>query len=384
MISQIRALKRGANLHWPWTFAFGLILVGLFNLRAWKQGQREWSVDDGEREVHTPRELPDYPKVSVLVAAWNEARHVDNHIDSFLALSYPTIELIICAGGTDDTLRRARKYASESVIVIEQGPGEGKQKALARCLEYASGEIIYLTDADCVFRDDTLISAIAPLIIEGEHAATGSSRPLDYQREMLLPSHLWASEVVVGMRHGRYIDGLLGRNAAVTRDALNNVGGLDFPAPTGTDYHLARRLAANDIAIRYVGTSVVRSEYPETIGEYRSKQSRWLRNLLIYGAQYGAKDDVASTRRTVTTGLIMTLMPLSAIVVGRIALVTWGILLIHAVCARVRYMLLAVRLDGRAMSPRYSIAVSFITLLDFIVWALPAVEMLDSRRRTQW
>src|SRR5687768_5466499 len=88
--------------------------------------------------------------VSILVAAWNEAEHIDDLIASCLRWAYPRKELVLCAGGADDTLRRARRWEGAGVRVLEQLPGEGKQGALERCLREATGEIIVLTDADCV------------------------------------------------------------------------------------------------------------------------------------------------------------------------------------------------------------------------------------------
>ena len=66
------------------------------------------------------------PKVSVLVAAWNEADIIREHIQSFLGLHYPNKELILCAGGEDGTYRIAREQGHTKVKVLEQQRGEGK------------------------------------------------------------------------------------------------------------------------------------------------------------------------------------------------------------------------------------------------------------------
>ncbi|NJK33015.1 MAG: glycosyltransferase [Deltaproteobacteria bacterium] len=86
----------------------------------------------------------------MLVAAWHEADHIGAHIAAFQALRYPNKELILCAGGADGTCAIAQGCANESIHILEQMPGEGKQRALRRCYAAASGELIYLTDADCL------------------------------------------------------------------------------------------------------------------------------------------------------------------------------------------------------------------------------------------
>lgn len=384
MISHLISAARQLNRYWFQALIAGLAFVALKNWWDW-QGDR-FRLVKGES---TPPETPLYdwdthPKVSVLVAAWNESRHIDDHIRSFLALDYPSIELVLCAGGTDDTLSRARSYAGPRVTVIEQQPGEGKQRALAKCYQHASGEILYLTDADCLYHDEAMSRILAPLAVEGEQVATGPSRPIDSQFRKLLPYHLWVAEVASEVRNGPYVNGLLGRNAVLTRNSIDRIGGLDFVAHTGTDYHLAKKLLASDIPIRYVRSSVVISEYPDTVREYRNKQSRWLRNLILHSGRYGADADRAVAMRTVLTGAVMTLLPLLALIFGRLVLVPWLVLTAQATVSRIRYMIFASRSANRPIPRLYPVALVFITAMDFVVWALPALDLLHSGRRERW
>jgi cellulose synthase/poly-beta-1,6-N-acetylglucosamine synthase-like glycosyltransferase len=382
MITLLRQISRTGDRYAGKLFLAGLLGVGVYNWRLWLR-DRELATRLRAEHAAVPR-LARTPKVSALVAAWNEHDHIDSHIRSFTALKYPNIELILCAGGTDDTLERARRYASERVIVLEQHPGEGKQHALTRCLDHASGEIIYLTDADCLFVDDALIRLLAPLVEDGEQAATGSSRPLDEQADEVLPSYLWSSDVVAGARSPAYREGLLGRNAAITRSALERSGGLDFPARIGTDYHLARRLIRCGVVIRYVASSSVPTEYPETLRVYRRKQSRWLRNLLLYGPGYGAIRDVQLTLKTVATGALMLLVPFFAITFSSSMLVLWSLLVAHAAGSKLRYVLFTARLYQRPASARVLVGLVPLTLIDFGVWASPMLDVLHESRRVQW
>lgn len=360
----------------------GLLCVAAHNWRLW---QRDRTLAQRLSAEQTPAPtLSRTPRVSVLVAAWNERGHIEAHIRSFLALRYPAIELVLCAGGSDETLERAKSYASERVIVLEQRPGEGKQRALARCFAQAQGELIYLTDADCRYDDAALTRLLEPLIDQGEAAVTGRSRPLDTQMSRLLPRYIWAADVASSARSPRYSDGLLGRNAAVTRAALERSGGLDFTARTGTDYHLARRLLSHGIAIRLVSDSIVPSEYPETLRVYRHKQSRWLRNLLLHSRSYGATDDLRRTAQTVATGGAMVLAPLTALLLGRSVLVLWSLLVAQAATAKLRYIYFSALLHRRLVPTRLLAALVPLTVADFLIWAMPALDLLSRRRRNQW
>jgi cellulose synthase/poly-beta-1,6-N-acetylglucosamine synthase-like glycosyltransferase len=181
------------------------------------------------------------PRVSILVAAWNEQDLIMRHIESVLALRYPHVEYVLCAGGTDRTYELAKRHEPSGIVVLSQRPGEGKQAALRRCLGRTTGEIVFLTDADCLLDDSSFERTIAPLINEGEAAATGLCRPLRHVAEappLVALQH--CREIYGTLRAGRYSPGFLGRNCAIRRDVLTETGGLAAEAMTGTDYRLAR------------------------------------------------------------------------------------------------------------------------------------------------
>jgi len=352
------------------------------NWRLWQSDRRR--VDLLRAQSRPVPALPAYPRVSVLVAAWNEAHQIDAHLRSFDALVYPNIELIVCAGGEDDTLQRAMRYERANIRVLEQQPGEGKQAALARCYQHATGHILYFTDADCRYDDAALAWLLAPLIAEDEQVATGCSRPLIEQGHKTLPCYLWSADVVANVARPTYTTGLLGRNMAVTRNALEASGGLSFLARTGTDYQLAKRLLGAGYRIRFVRESEVQTQYPESALAYRRKQGRWLRNLLLHGWHYGAMKDVAVTLRTVLVGLTMVVAPLASMWFGIGTLSVWMVLLIHAASSKLRYILFTARLYHLPVAARLVWSILPLTLLDFAIWAVPALDLLFPRRREQW
>jgi hypothetical protein len=80
----------------------------------------------------------------------------------------------------------------------------------------------------------------------------------------------------------------------------------------------------------------------------------------------------------------MSIAPLVALPVGASALVPWLVLVAHAAAARVRNLQLASGLSDRPMPVRYLAAVVPLTVLDFAIWSLPLLDLLDPRRREQW
>lgn len=360
----------------------GLIVVAVYNYHLWSR-DKKLIRQVQFRNQNMPR-LNRFPKVSAIVAAWNEQKYIDQHIGSFLALDYPGIELILCAGGTDDTFKIAARYLDKRLTLLKQYPGEGKQTALGRCLDLASGEVIYLTDADCLFSKEALIRLLAPVVNQGESVVSGTSRPFDEQMSKSIPFNIWVAYMSLSARTPKYVEGIMGRNSVITRAALDSIGGLKFEARIGTDYQLAKRLIKSGFAIRYVGESILASNYPTSFKAYQQRQSRWLRNLLVYGRRFGAKEDVYSAGRTMVTGIVMLLAPFTSILLGTWVCIIWSLLLFHAFLSRVRYALFTKRIYCFTLSVTHFLTIIPLLLIDFVVWASTAFDLISPRKREKW
>jgi cellulose synthase/poly-beta-1,6-N-acetylglucosamine synthase-like glycosyltransferase len=114
-----------------------------------------------------PADINDWPMVSIIVPACNEARHIEAAIKSRLALDYPNLEIIaINDRSTDHTGKIIDKLAKEDhrlkVIHIDQLPDGwlGKVHALHQGVKQASGQWYLFTDADVYFNPSVLRQAI--------------------------------------------------------------------------------------------------------------------------------------------------------------------------------------------------------------------------------
>jgi len=374
-------------------YATHLLVVGLgaailWNWRQWRQDRalalRLQAMHPASPAplLPSPQRPCPLPKVSVLVAAWNEAAMIQRHIQSFLGLRYPDKELVLCAGGEDGTYDLACPYAGEQVIVLEQRAGEGKQRALQRCLEYARGEVLFLSDADCLLDEESFERTLQPLLDGREVAASGASQPLPEQQSRPFVLHQWCADLYVQAHTPDYIAGLLGRNCAVRREALQAAGGFTAPVSTGTDYYLAKRLLRAGYAIRWVRDSVIATRYPDTWHSLWRRQSRWLRNLLLHGPRLGAYQEVWMALRTSLAGWAMLLLPFLALVTGPVLLALWAVLLAHAFLAKMRYARFAHWYQGIAIARKQYALTPLYLFVDFIAWAMPLVDLL--LRRHEW
>lgn len=311
-----------------------------------------------ERLIELPPstwELPDEPPlVSFLVAAWNAAEDIPSFVSSFERLSYPRKELVLCAGGGDGSYEVASGKASGTVILSQQLPGEGKQRALRKSFPKTRGDIIYLTDIDCRPRDEAVVPMLQRLIAGDVDAVTGSICPLAEQRTSPLPVALWAVERVSVAGAEDMSRGLRGANAALWRSAVVRAGAFAQDAPTGTDYTLAKELVRAGGYIGLVRGSEMPTEFPERLGAYVRKQARWLRNVASLGRRYGESAEVRSVMLTLSIPFgILSLLTLG--IWWRLAGFLAALMVVHAILNRLLYA----KVSGLDIAP-VAAAASFV------------------------
>lgn len=120
------------------------------------------------RPVAPPAEEGQPPTVSVLVPARNEATVIAACVRSLLAQEYPGgLEIIVLDDRSDDdTARIVSEIAAGDARVSLLSGGEllpgwkGKPNALRQMAATATGDILLLSDADCVFYPGAIAGAI--------------------------------------------------------------------------------------------------------------------------------------------------------------------------------------------------------------------------------
>ncbi|HGY9626090.1 glycosyltransferase [Pseudomonas juntendi] len=103
-------------------------------------------------------------RVSVVIAAYNEERHIEQKLASVLAQDYPAADLQVVVasdGSTDLTVARARAIDAVCVQVLDL-PRQGKGVTLNTAVQSCQGEILVFTDADNQWSGDTLRRLLAP------------------------------------------------------------------------------------------------------------------------------------------------------------------------------------------------------------------------------
>lgn len=342
------------------------------------------AVASSPRPVPPAASWPATPRVSVLIAAWNEAANVDALVRSFLALDYPDRQLLLCAGGGDDTYARAQRWAGPTVTVHEQRPGEGKQAALRRVLPEADGEIVLLTDADCELNEAAFLRLVAPLAAGEAAVATGAAEPKPAQRDDPLVQYQWFVDREWYARRPPQVEGILGRNTALRRDVLAAIGGFDPPVRTGTDYVMGRLLTLSRYEIRSVPDSRVATEYPATADAYLRMWRRWNKNLLLHGPRFGAWGDVRGVLTAAALGAAVLGAPALAPLLGPFALVLPTLAVAQATAGRVGRVVGGARLAGMPVSSGLLVRLPLYALLDMAAVVLAVADAARPSARGRW
>jgi cellulose synthase/poly-beta-1,6-N-acetylglucosamine synthase-like glycosyltransferase len=112
------------------------------------------------RRPYERREIT--PRVSLIVAAYNESKNIAAKIENILALNYPAEELeilIASDGSTDGTneivAQYAARYADRGIQLLAL-PRQGKAGALNSAVAVATGEILVFSDANSIYAPDSI------------------------------------------------------------------------------------------------------------------------------------------------------------------------------------------------------------------------------------
>jgi cellulose synthase/poly-beta-1,6-N-acetylglucosamine synthase-like glycosyltransferase len=131
------------------------------------------------RPAKIPGGRDELPRVSLIVAAYDEEEVIEAKLANALALDYPRerLELIVASDGSADaTAERARAAGADLVLELPRG---GKIAAQNAAAEAASGEILAFSDANSAWRPDALRRLVEPFADEEVGYICGQVRFLD-------------------------------------------------------------------------------------------------------------------------------------------------------------------------------------------------------------
>ncbi len=229
----------------------------------------------------------DEPFVTVIVPAYNEGAVIQSSIRSLLRLEYPRFEiLVVDDGSTDDTYRRASRYAGShgpaEVRVLHQRNG-GKAQALNTGIRNARGTLVLCMDGDSVLAPGTLRQAVRHFGEPAVGAVAGSVKVVNRTNAL---ARLQALEYIEGLNMVRQAQAFFravniipGPIGIFRRSALLEIGGYESDT-FAEDCDLTLRLLSRGWQIKYEAGAIAYTEAPERLLDLLKQRYRWTRGIL--------------------------------------------------------------------------------------------------------
>ena len=212
-----------------------------------------------------------WPRVSVVVCAYNAADTLEDNLRSLEQLTYPDCEIILVNDGSKDrTSEIGHRFAKVRVI---DTPNAGLSAARNVGLAEATGEIVAYTDADTRVDRDWLTFLVQPFLTSdvvgsgGPNVVPPDDPPI---AQCIARAPGGPTHVLLDDRIAEHVPGC---NMAFRRDALLAIGGFN---PTylraGDDVDVCWRLQARGWTIGFASSALVWHHHRSSVKSYWRQQ----------------------------------------------------------------------------------------------------------------
>jgi cellulose synthase/poly-beta-1,6-N-acetylglucosamine synthase-like glycosyltransferase/peptidoglycan/xylan/chitin deacetylase (PgdA/CDA1 family)/spore germination protein YaaH len=219
--------------------------------------------------------------VSVVIAAYNEAKVIANTLRTLLASDYKgEIEVVVINdGSSDDTSAEVERVAqSDPRVRLLRQENHGKARALQRGLAAIRHGIVVFIDADTQCQRDTLPRLLEPFADARIGAVSGHAK-VGNLRSFI--ARCQALEYTCGFNLDRRaynrwncITVVPGAISAIRKDAIEKAGGLSLDT-LAEDTDLTLALHKHQQRIVYVPGAIAWTEAPESMRTLARQRFRW-------------------------------------------------------------------------------------------------------------
>lgn len=249
-----------------YTYAgYPLVLIVVSGLR---QVRADWQyVSSGNtRRVAPSRELP---QVAVLVAAYNEERHIEERVRNVLQQDYPADRLRIYVGSdcsSDRTGEILRSFDTPRLTFVDFRDRRGKPSVINDLAAMATEEIVVLTDANTFFAPTTVRSLARHFDRAEVGCVCGELRMVGGGANVENQDHIyWRYERLLKFFESR-IGALLGANGGVY--ALRRKDYKPIPPKTIVDdFWISMEIIESGHTCVYDPEAVANETIPDRIGD---------------------------------------------------------------------------------------------------------------------
>jgi cellulose synthase/poly-beta-1,6-N-acetylglucosamine synthase-like glycosyltransferase len=298
------------------------------------------------RSLERTLSSPLVPTISVLAPAYNEEATIVASVRALLALHYPNLEVVVISDGSTDRtvelleaafelvsiapihqhrlhghpIRAAYRSRTHPQLVVIDKENGGKADALNAGLNFATGELACVIDADTLVEDDALQRMVLPFLAEDDLLAAGGTirvvNHADVRQGRVIKARvpgralpgIQAVEYLRAFLFGRLGWNRLGGNLIISgafglfrREAVVAAGGYLHDS-VGEDIELVVRLRRHGYEqggprrVAFIPDPVAWTEVPERWRSLARQRERWHRGLsdalwrhrrMLFNPRYG-------------------------------------------------------------------------------------------------
>ncbi|MCW3983451.1 MAG: glycosyltransferase [Candidatus Bathyarchaeota archaeon] len=230
-----------------------------------------------------------YPKVSVIVASYNNQDTIAECLKSVLALDYPAgyVEVIVMDGvSKDETVKIAQQFPVKVISIRLNAPA-----AYNYAQKIASHPILGFIDSDAKVESDWL-KKLVPHLDEPQVAGVSGSI------ETWNQDNPWARSIGYELKNryrrlGKYTGRIATMNLLLKKSVVEEVGGWDEKLPSQYDTDFGFRMASKGYKIAYEPSAVCYHYNRPTLKAYYRQQLQYGKNTLKLYFKHGrlAKGD---------------------------------------------------------------------------------------------
>ena len=203
------------------------------------------------------------PRVTLVVAAYNEEVVIGPKLQNSLQLDYPPelLEVVIGSDGSDDTTDAQVLALGNPRVRLSRAPRAGKTTVLNRCIPSAAGEIVVLSDANTELASDAIRQLVQHFEDPRVGAVCGRLRLFNPTRQDYEESAYWSYESFIKQEEGRRgaVVGANGGLYAIRKELFD-------PLPASTivdDFVIALRILERGFKVLYESRALAREETTE-------------------------------------------------------------------------------------------------------------------------
>lgn len=340
-----------------------------------------------------------YPKMSIIVPAYNEDKVIRTTIEALIHADYPDKEIIVVDDGSkDDTLSIAMEY-KDRIKVLHKENG-GKASALNMALLYCTGEIVVIVDADTITSKSGLKYLARSMANDDVVAVAGNVK---IRNKVNWITWCQALEYLSGiqiMRRGLDYFGAIyivpGALGAFRKSKLIEAGTYHKDTLV-EDFDATVKVLRSGMIVEGSNKSIAYTQAPQTFIDFYKQRKRWYRGNLQVLRRHS--DILTNPRFGYLHRFAFPLMAIHMILIPIMSMMVWGFAIYQIILGNyyfvvftismfitLQYLLsaMAVRMDGddkRMILYSVFLVIGYKQIIDFMQMKAVIEEMFGLKAK---